>query len=144
MTWQVRFHLERPDFETVADRIGERMIGVLYPVTAENRPFLSPHYREHVAAVRPPLVLMVPAFWPDSPDSLVAKTPGGFRLGAQPWCIDSAPSNDANGGWTVECPWPLEDGQDVALTIHPSLNCVGSYHGWIKDGVISADVEGRW
>ena len=88
-------------------------------------------------------MLLVPAYWPDHPDSIVDRTPGGLRLGNQPWCIDAHPSNDPNGSWTVDCPWPLEEGQSVALTIAPSLNCEGSYQGFIQNGVITDDCEGR-
>lgn len=39
-------------------------------------------------------------------------------------------------GWVVTGDLPK-------VSITPSINCVGSYHGWVKDGVISDDVEGR-
>lgn len=29
------------------------------------------------------------------------------------------------------------------ITVQPSINCEGVYHGWITDGVISDDCEGR-
>jgi hypothetical protein len=34
-------------------------------------------------------------------------------------------------------------GEQLRITLSPSVNIVGSYHGWIRDGVISPDVEGR-
>lgn len=39
-------------------------------------------------------------------------------------------------GWTVT-------GEAPAITVHPSINCVGRYHGWLHGGVLSDDVEGR-
>lgn len=40
------------------------------------------------------------------------------------------------GGWQVTEEPPL-------ITVNPSINIVGLYHGWIRDGVISDDCEGR-
>ncbi|MHB1953562.1 MAG: hypothetical protein ACYCOU_07395 [Sulfobacillus sp.] len=40
------------------------------------------------------------------------------------------------GGWTVTGDAPL-------ITVAPSINLVGRYHGWLKNGVLSDDVEGR-
>ena len=41
-----------------------------------------------------------------------------------------------NQQWTVEGDWPN-------VTITPSINCPGYYHGWIRDGQITDDCEGR-
>lgn len=29
------------------------------------------------------------------------------------------------------------------ITITPSVNCVGRYHGWVQNGVVTDDCEGR-
>ena len=29
------------------------------------------------------------------------------------------------------------------ITVTPSVNCIGRYHGWIRDGVVTDDCEGR-
>ena len=39
-------------------------------------------------------------------------------------------------GWTIT-------GEPPHLTAHPSINVIGAYHGWLKDGVLSDDCEGR-
>lgn len=39
-------------------------------------------------------------------------------------------------GWTVT-------GKPPDITVSPSINYVGSYHGWLQNGVISQDVDGR-
>lgn len=56
------------------------------------------------------------------------------------FCVDSAcydRGRDPNGnGWTVT-------GEPPNITVSPSINCVGSYHGWLQNGVLSDDVEGR-
>lgn len=40
------------------------------------------------------------------------------------------------GGWTVTGEAPL-------ITLSPSINMVGSYHGWLQNGILSDDCEGR-
>ncbi|BAW19523.1 hypothetical protein [Ralstonia phage RP31] len=40
------------------------------------------------------------------------------------------------GGWTVT-------GEAPEITVHPSINLVGFYHGWIHNGIVSDDCEGR-
>ena len=56
------------------------------------------------------------------------------------FCLDSAcydHGRDPNGnGWTVT-------GEAPNITVSPSINCIGSYHGWLQNGVLSDDVEGR-
>lgn len=34
-------------------------------------------------------------------------------------------------------------GEPPTITAHPSINYVGTYHGWVRDGVVSDDVDGR-
>lgn len=40
------------------------------------------------------------------------------------------------GGWTVR-------GEAPNITVEPSINIGGIYHGWLKDGVLTDDCEGR-
>ncbi len=40
------------------------------------------------------------------------------------------------GGWTVTGEAPL-------ITVQPSINCKGLYHGFLTNGVLSDDVDGR-
>lgn len=53
---------------------------------------------------------------------LYVRTPAGD------WCID-APQSDGTGGW-------LRMGQVPKITVTPSINFVGLYHGWLTDGVL--------
>ncbi len=62
--------------------------------------------------------------------------PNGYAL-----CVDTCFWNgDAldpeRRGWTVT-------GEPPNLTMSPSVNIVGSYHGFVTNGVIGDDVEGR-
>jgi hypothetical protein len=86
---------------------------------------LSPFYLRHNAH-RPPLVVCLPS-------------PHG-RRGVYPWCVDEQERSGSRGfygdGWTVTGDLPN-------LTVAPSINIGGTYHGWIRDGVITPDCEGR-
>lgn len=65
---------------------------------------------------------------------LVVRLPGGYDF-----CIDSrARSNGVayGDGWHPT-------GEGAAITLTPSINIGGLYHGWIQNGVISDDCEGR-
>lgn len=39
--------------------------------------------------------------------------------------------------------WSLTGDRPENLTASPSINAVGSYHGWLQNGVLSDDCEGR-
>lgn len=52
------------------------------------------------------------------------------------WLIYSFSSGPDRRKWDVHGTLPN-------ITVHPSVNAEGYYHGWIKDGVISEDCEGR-
>jgi hypothetical protein len=62
-------------------------------------------------------------------------------LPGQNWfCVDSAAYDEARGyhgeGWDVS-------GEPPNLTVSPSINIVGHYHGYITNGVITDDCDGR-
>ena len=61
--------------------------------------------------------------------SLVVRLPGGDG-----WPIDFLSSD--GGHWT-------RTGVPPRITTSPSVNMKGVYHGWIRDGVITEDCEGR-
>lgn len=132
MTWPVVFHVERPPrlFEPFDEQAA--LIGVLYPWDAKRDwPVeLSRFYELHLSQIRPPLALVLPRWFPDG------------LLGVDPWCTDSAWTSNPAGSWTLDCPWPLVDGQPAPLTITPSVHMVGSYHGFVTAGVIGDDLDG--
>jgi hypothetical protein len=43
---------------------------------------------------------------------------------------------------TNGCKWDVS-GEIPNVTASPSINFVGLYHGWVQNGVVSDDVEGR-
>jgi hypothetical protein len=83
--------------------------------------FLAPEYFEKHYGKRAPL-------WVVLPDKTY-------------FCVDSrvvSSSKVGDHGWTVEGePWHGN------LTVSPSINIVGSYHGFIKNNEIGDDVDGR-
>lgn len=83
---------------------------------------LSDEYREHGLGVRPPLLVVLPC--------------------GCAWHVDMRTS-PANGGrgWLVT-------GTAPDITVTPSVNCVHDeyrrgYHGWVRNGILSNDLEGR-
>jgi hypothetical protein len=66
---------------------------------------------------------------------IFVRLPGGFD-----WSPDLTESSDLQPGrpmgWAVVGDLP-------GITVHPSVNAVGFYHGFIADGVVGDDLEGR-
>lgn len=83
---------------------------------------LSDYYDAHNRASRPPLIVKIPGAY------------GTFNIDAPVSPGDR--TTDARHGWEVT-------GTPPNVTVHPSINAVGHYHGWLKDGVLSDDVDGR-
>lgn len=113
MTWPIRVHVARPAHPAIGDMWPD-------PELLEGwyRQYLSPAYladRMH----RAPLVVRIP--------------------GNHEFCIDDRFRRDgdpAPDGWTVT-------GETTALTLSPSVNIAGIYHGHIQNGFITPDCEGR-
>lgn len=65
---------------------------------------------------------------------LVVRLPGPVD-----WCVDGPPWRDGKptgDGWDVT-------GEPPTITVSPSINIGGIYHGYIQGGVITDDCEGR-
>lgn len=99
--------------------------------------FPSKHFLEHVAATRPPITVIVPL---RGDQAWEAANPGQTR--GTSFCVDAHPTNDPDGGWEVTIEGPMVDGERLLITVKPSINAVGIYHGWITDGVLSDDIGG--
>lgn len=72
---------------------------------------------------------------------LIIKLPSNNGLGnikGDIFCIDGKEWKSSNyyGGWTVS-------GEPPFITMSPSINIVGSYHGFLQNGILSDDCEGR-
>lgn len=85
---------------------------------------LAPHYWARPEPRRAPIVVHLPS------------KHGGSRT----FCVDQMAYNSEQGwhgaGWTIS-------GIEPRLTLSPSINLHGDYHGYLSDGVIADDVEGR-
>ncbi|MCK1583288.1 hypothetical protein IVB03_27925 [Bradyrhizobium sp. 168] len=77
------------------------------------RDFLSPHYYRDWAGKRPPIELVCP--------------------NGEIWCIDRKSSN--GDGWQVTGEWPN-------ITCSPSI-IAGDYHGWLRNGEFTPDIDGK-
>lgn len=75
--------------------------------------FLSEHYLRDWNGLRDPVCIRLP--------------------GGDDWCIDQKSSNGS--GWTVT-------GEEGLWTANPSI-LVPNYHGFLRDGVLSDDTDGR-
>lgn len=105
---------------------GRAPVGAMWPASWLVDPaddwiasYLSPKYQREWMAKRPPFIV---------------KLPDGSEF-----CIDSRATSGGQfhgDGWTVT-------GDVPNVTLSPSINIVGSYHGWIQNGVITDDCEGR-
>lgn len=83
---------------------------------------LAPYYYQHNAH-RPPIMLVLPA-------------PEGHTYH---FCVDMKACDAGKlreDGWTVT-------GNVPDLTVAPSINAVGTYHGFLQNGVLTDDCDGR-
>lgn len=95
---------------------------------------LSNKYLRNVQAIRRPITVLCPmlAHWEDGrrPD----------ELHATPFCIDSHPTMEehtADDHWDVTVNLSsLIVGQKPLITVHPSIHLVGSWPGWLQDGIL--------
>lgn len=78
--------------------------------------------------------LKVGAMWMDDERGLCVKLPGCTH--GNIWAMGEPPTNNPNGGWKVS-------GEPPNVTATPSINFVGVYHGWVTNGVVTDDCEGR-
>lgn len=130
MPWQCRLVGSREERQQLKDTQpdGRLPIGTMWyhhegpPAGTVREPnaFLSvEYYRDHLGKR--------PALWVRLPNR-------------DDFCLDSVSRDgraDGSGrGWTVT-------GDAPNVTVSPSINDVGYYHGWLQNGVLSEDVEGR-
>lgn len=97
----------------------ELPVGAMYYDT--NFGFTATQYERDWRGKRPPLRVKLPTTGGN----------GGWFSPDQP-----ATDNAEGRGWEVT-------GQAPNITLSPSINIVGDYHGWLQNGVISDDLEGR-
>lgn len=88
---------------------------------------LSDHYKAHVKQLRGAICVILP----------IVSRPG-YGSG---FCIDSAPTKDRRAGWEITVDMEsLVIGQKPRITVAPSIHCLGMYHGFLQDGVLTDDI----
>ena len=88
---------------------------------------LSDEYRRDWLGKRPPIIIAVPG---------KSSRKHGYRLIPIDEHYQRGPGTVETHGWTVT-------GEAPNITCSPSINAVGDWHGWLRGGVLSDDVEGR-
>lgn len=116
MPWPIRYYEQEPENPQPGD---------MWPVPhwleePDLAELLSEEYMQRWRSLRAPLKVMLP---------------NGMRF-----CVDSKPTGGGSG-WDVT-------GKPPNITVHPSINYNGfsrqhGYHGWLQNGVLSDDVDGR-
>jgi hypothetical protein len=110
---------------------------------------LSQRYLTEIKPKRPPLIVKLPdhtEFCVDVRAWDTVAAPCDHKVNDEQRTPDKCPYCGGTGtkkvgrhygeGWLVTGTEPL-------ITLSPSINIVGSYHGWIQNGIITDDCEGR-
>jgi len=127
MSWFIIWHDRRPEHPKIGDAWFMRLDdqednAALYTGLGIRR--LSKKYDP---TKRSPIVLMMPGY--------------------DPFCVDWMPvSKDVfgeDGGWDVSISGDIVNDHPLCLTLEPSVNVGGIYHGYVRNGIIGDDVEGR-
>lgn len=122
MSWKCRL-IENPELNAFGNvDITKRQVGDMWYLDVKEDELkdrnLTQHYFKHNAG-RKPLVVLLP--------------------GRYYFLIDGQCYNEQKGyydAWTVKGVPPL-------ISVEPSINMVGRYHGFLRNGVISDDCDGR-
>lgn len=120
MAWTCKLYQSWEDVEAEYGR-GPIPVGTMWysPWYLEHPNYLSRPYMERWAGKRPPLFVHLP--------------------GGVDFCVDSRPTRGGrldDGGWEVT-------GEAPHITVSPSISILGVYHGFIREGVVTDDVDGR-
>ena len=121
MPWDLTYHAGEPDEPKVGD--------IWAAPDWEKSNIISDRYKAEWAGKRPPLMVCLPSKHdPHGDRFLLDRCAGGAK---------------DRKGWKITIKGELVPGEKPNITVHPSINCIGSYHGHIKNGRITDDCEGR-
>lgn len=119
MSWPLRFRTDPAPWDTPEP--GDAWYHRGWGEDARRSHFrASRQYDEDWADKRPPVFIYFPGRYAASPDE---------RYSGE---------NPDRNGWRV-----TGSIEDSTLSVQPSINHMGSYHGFVTNGVLSDDVEGR-
>lgn len=124
MSWRCQLFESR---EAIVVKFGFVPVGAMWPWPSLNETdfggyttYIGDNYRRDWEGKRAPLVV---------------KLPDGTEF-----CVDERASHEigkpSGSGWAVT-------GTAPAITVAPSINIIGRYHGFLQNGVITDDCEGR-
>lgn len=100
----------------------------------EESNIISHQFHLYTQGQRPPLMVVLPS-------SSVSSPSGDYFLVDRKW--DSDGDDNAEDGWSITIVGDLIDGEQPDITLEPSIHVIDSYHGYIRNGVITDDLEGR-
>lgn len=130
MSWPLRF---RTDPEPWKDaQIGDCWYHPDWQRSEHPYPGIQQHFLNHQASRQ------YLAQWADQRPPIIVWLPPGFGFSPDEKYTPSDNSNTERNGWTV-----TGSIDDRSLVVSPSVNILGTYHGWINGGQVSDDVEGR-
>lgn len=121
---------------TYFDKMPEDMhVGDMWPAPEwEDSEMLGENYLRDWKGKRPPLKVALPS----------THGVGEHKDWMDIFIIDSMPTTgDDKTGWHVTIRGNLVNGQRVNISVSPSIDMKGTYHGHIRDGMVTDDVEGR-
>lgn len=125
MPWNMTYHSTKP----LNPKIGDVWPVIENDDDSDTLILLSERYKRGENGKRPPLIVVLPSI---------------YNKDGERFLIDRYASGAKNKtGWKVTTIGELENGKTPNITMEPSINCVGSYHGYIRNGVITDDCEGR-
>lgn len=84
---------------------------------------LSRRYRLFDAIKRPPISVVIPN-----------RSGGNFFF-----CADAHPESNWKDHWDVTIKGPLRTGELPPLSVNPSIDFKGWYHGYLTDGILTKD-----
>ncbi len=126
MPWKIRLLDKSPENPQIGDAwYAHEMINEFREFYLKNS--LSVEYKQNHLNKRSPIIVHLPMRYADG------------STGSFPFCVDEGYKN---GGHISEHGWTVS-GELPNITVNPSINCIGIYHGWIRNGEISDDCEGR-
>lgn len=93
-----------------------------------------------ISSQRPPISVCVPdRNPPGGGGGLVQRHMGGGPL-VTAFCIDAHPTDNPESHWVVTVNGSLVDREKPDITVTPSMNAVGIYHGYLTHGVLGDDL----
>lgn len=121
MAWKLVYHSYEPEDACVGD--------VWDAPDWAGSNIISERYKHETVHDRPPLMCLLPSKYDPRGDRFLLDRVAG--------------DNGRRKGWDITIVGDLVPGETPDITLHPSVNCEGSWHGYIRNGEITDDCEGR-